>query len=100
MGDFWGPATRAGMSVETGPSFGVTEAEILPAEEAVCAVALEIRDGLLSCELGFRDLAAPVGAVTDLVEPERAKGLLLGDGSREGKGEEGAVDGCVVAWEG
>lgn len=64
------------MSVETGPSFGTAVADILPEDEAVCAVALDIRVGLLSWLLLFRDLGALVGAETDLLEPERASGLL------------------------
>lgn len=76
MGDFWGPATRCAMSAETMPSFGTAEADILPVDEAVCAVALDTRVGLLSCGLVFRVLAALVGADTDLFEPERASGLL------------------------
>lgn len=88
------------MSVATGPSFGVVEADILPAEEAVCAVALDTRDGLLSCWLAFWDRGALVGVETVLLEPECASGLLLGDGAREVEGDEGAVDGCVGDCEG
>lgn len=76
MGDFWGPEPRAAKSVDTGPSLGTAEADILPEDEAVCAVALDIRVGLLSWGVLFRDLGALVGAEADLFEPERASGLL------------------------
>lgn len=66
-------------------------ADILLAEEAVCAVALEAREGLVSCGLNFLDRAASATAGKALVGLARAGGLL-GEGSREFKGEEEAVD--------
>lgn len=75
IGDFVGPAARAMPSVKTGPNLGVALADILPAEEAVCAVAFDTRDGLVSCALLFRDLAVRAGAEGALLELERASGL-------------------------
>lgn len=65
------------MSVETWPNFGTAEADILPEDEAVCAVALDMRVGLLSWAPPlFRDRGALVGPEADLFEAERASGLL------------------------
>lgn len=77
----------------------MARADILPADEAVCAVALDIRDGLVSCALLFRDFATRAGAAEALLELEGASGLL-GEDSREFKGEEEAVDVCVGGWDG
>lgn len=85
-------------SVVTGPDLGVAEADILPADEAVCAVAVDVRDGLVSCALDFRDLAARAGAEEALLLLDRAS-CLLGEVSRDCKGDEEAVDVCVAGWE-
>lgn len=95
MGDFCGPEMRVGESVATGPNLGVVATEILPEEEAVCAEGFEGREGLVSCGLFVRGLAAMAGVDADLLEPERASGRF-GEDSRELKGEEREVDVCVA----
>lgn len=79
------------LSVKRGPNLGVEPADILPADEAVCPVAFDVRVGLVSDGFDFRSFGARTGAEEDLLELERASGLL-GEGSREFKGEAGAVD--------
>lgn len=91
MGDLKGPEATRVPSVTRGPNLGVDPADILPADEAVCAVAFDIRVGLVSDGLDFRSFGGTAGAEEALWEWERASGLS-GEGSREVKGEDGAVD--------
>lgn len=83
----------------TGPSLGVVEVDILLADEAVCAVAVDIRGGLDSCALDFRDRGVRAGVEEALLMFERASGLV-GEESRDCVGEEEEVDVCVCGWSG
>lgn len=86
---------RVSDSVETGPSLGVVATEILLEEAAVCAEGFEVREGLVSCGLFARDLAALAGDVAALLDAEGASSRL-GEDSRELSGEERKVDVCVA----
>lgn len=83
--------------METEPSLGVVAAAILP--EEVCAGDLEDREGVVSDGLAFREIAALVGVEAALMDAERAGGRM-GETSREFRGEEREVDGCVADVEG
>lgn len=82
-------------SVATGPSLGAVAAETLAEDEVVCEVARVVREGLVSCELVFLDLAALTGFVAALLEAERASGRF-GEASREFRGEEAEEREVVV----
>lgn len=74
-------------------------AETLADDEDVWGVDLVVREGLVSCGLVLRDLAAPAGVEVALRDAERASGRL-GEFSREFKDEEREAGVCVAGWEG
>lgn len=82
-------------SLGTGPSLGVLAVETFAEDEVVCAVARDVRVGLVSCGLVFLGLAALTVFEAALLEAERASGRL-GEASREFKGEEAEEREVVV----